>query len=327
MKMFVYSYRPFDEAAYFEAFGKEYGIQIGWTTQPPTPENARLAEGSQALSVLTTVVDEPLLRQFRQMGIKLISTRTIGYDHIDTKAASQLGIHVSNASYTPECVADYTIMLMLMAIRKMKRIMQRAEINDFTLKGIQGSVLSSHTVGIVGTGKIGRMVAKFLSGFGCRVYACDPIQDPQTARYAQYTDLERIFEKCSIITLHMPLTQDNFHMINKESISRMKEGVVLINTARGSLIDTNALIQGLEEGKIGAAALDVVENEFQMYYYDRKSDLLNHRELSILRGFPNVIVTPHMAFYTDRSVSDMVECSVKALWLMEQGKPNPWQVV
>lgn len=257
----------------------------------------------------------------------MISTRTIGYDHVDIEAAKEFGIHVSNVSYSPECVADYTVMLMLMSLRRMKRIMQRGEINDFSLPGIQGRELPNLTVGVLGTGRIGQAVIRDLSGFGCKIYAYDKYENENVKGYAEYTDLDTIYKECDLITLHMPLAEDNFHLIGKEAFGKMKDGVVIVNTARGGLIDTKALIEAIESGKAGAAGLDVIEDEFGMYYYDRKSDVLSKRDLYILRGFPNVIVTPHMAFYTDQAVSDMVKHSIESCILREEGKEDPWAVV
>ena len=166
-----------------------------------------------------------------------------------------------------------------------------------------------------------------LSGFGCKIYAYDKYENENVKGYAEYTDLDTIYKECDLITLHMPLTEDNFHLIGKEAFGKMKDGVVIVNTARGGLIDTKALIEAIESGKAGAAGLDVIEDEFGMYYYDRKSDVLSKRDLYILRGFPNVIVTPHMAFYTDQAVSDMVKHSIESCILREEGKEDPWAVV
>ncbi len=327
MKIFVYSYREFDEAEYFQKFSREYGVEIGFTSEEPTMENVHLAEGCEYLSIITTKVDARLMEQFHKLGVKMISTRTIGYDHVDIAAAERMGMHVSNVSYSPECVADYTIMLMLMSIRRMKRIMQREELNDFSLPGLQGRELPNFTVGVLGTGRIGRAVIRNLSGFGCRIYAYDRYEDDSVKQYAMYADLETIYRECDLITLHMPLLDDNFHMIDSSALSKMKDGVVIINTARGGLIDTKAFIEGVESGKISAAGLDVIEDEFGMYYHDRKSDVLSKRDLYILRGFPNVIVTPHMAFYTDQAVSDMVKNSILSCIYHAAGKEDPWAIV
>ena len=327
MKLFVYSYREFDEAEFFQKFAEKYQVELGICHDAPTMENAYLAEGYPYVSIITTKIDEELMNRFHALGVKMISTRTIGYDHIDLEAARKCGISVGNVTYSPECVADYTVMLMLMSIRKMKRIMQREEINDFSLPGIQGKEMPNFTVGVLGTGRIGRAVIRDISGFGCKIYAYDQYENDEVKKYAQYASLEEIYEKCDMITLHMPLTEANMHLIDAEAIQKMQDGVVLINTARGGLIDTKALIDGLESGKIGAAGLDVIEDEFGMYYFDRKADVLSKRDLYILRGFPNVIVTPHMAFYTDQAVSDMVKHSIESCMLHEAGKEDPCRVI
>ena len=327
MKIFVYNYREFDEAEYFQKFSREYHVELGICRDAPTLENAHLAAGYEYVSIITSKIDEKLMERFHELGVKMISTRTIGFDHVDLEAARKYGIQVSNVSYSPECVADYTVMLILMAIRKMKRIMQRAEINDFSLPGIQGKELPNFTVGVLGTGRIGRSVIRDLSGFGCKIYAYDKYENDWVKEHAQYADLDTIYRECDLITLHMPLEEENFHMIGQDALGKMKDGVVIVNTARGGLIDTKALIDAIESGKVGAAALDVIEDEFGMYYYDLKSDALSKRDLYILRGFPNVIVTPHMAFYTDQAVSDMVKHSIESCILRAEGKEDPWAVL
>ncbi len=328
MKVFAYSCREFDERILFEQYGKELGIEVSYCQEAPIlGKNLSLADGFDCISVITTEISAKMLEQFHDFGIGYISTRTIGYDHIDIEKARQLGIHVGNAVYGPNGVADYAIMLMLMCIRKMKRIMQRAEIQDFSLKGIQGSELSDMTVGVIGTGRIGRQVIRELSGFGCHILACDIYEQEDVRAYVEYVSLKQLLSDSDIITLHMPLTQDNFHLIDAEHISMMKDNVVIINTARGALIDSQALIAGIESGKIGAAGLDVVENEFGLYYHDLKSDVLTNRELAVLKSFPNVIVTPHMAFYTDNAIREMVQYSLESCKCYMMGKENPWEVV
>lgn len=327
MKLFVYNYRKFDEAIFFEKYKKELGVEVGYCQDAPSLSNAHLAQGYEYISIITSQISAELMDLFQQLGVKMISTRTIGYDHIDCQHAVEIGMGVSNATYSPYCVADYTIMLMLMSIRKMKRIMERAVIQDFSLPGIMGREMPGFTVGILGTGQIGSTVIRYLSGFGCKIYAYDIYEKESVKEFAEYTDLDTIYEKCDMISLHMPLLEDNYHIIDSEAISKMREGVILINTARGGLIDSQALIEGIEQGKIGAAGLDVVEKEFGLYYYDLKSEVLDNRELAILRSFPNVIVTPHMAFYTDQAIDDMVSCSMKSCILEADNQENPWQVL
>lgn len=325
MKLFAYGCRDFDEEEFFVKHAAELGIELGFSREPISPANVELARGYDYISILTTPVPAPLVDALKELGVKMISTRTIGYDHIDYERARQVGMRVSNVSYTPECVADYTVMLMLMTIRKMKRIMQRAEINDFTLRGINGGLLPERTVGIVGAGRIGRAVIRDLQGFGCKVYFYDPHKRELPG--AEYLPLDELYARCDMISLHAMLVAENFHMVDRAAIEKMPDGVIIINTARGGLIDSDALIDALESGKVSAAGLDVVEDEFNMYYYDRRSDVLGNRRLSILRDMPNVVVTPHMAFYTDRSVSDMVKNSLLSCLYDSRGEENPWRVV
>ncbi len=327
MKVTVYSCRSFDEKELFEKYGSEMGIELVLCPDGPDEENAYLAKGSECIDILTTQMTKELLKIFAGYGVKYITTRTIGYDHIDIKAAKALGMKVANAPYGPCGVADYTVMLILMTIRKMKRIIERTNIQDYTLKGIQGRELKDLTVGVIGTGRIGTTVLKNLSGFGCRRIAYDLFENEEVKKEGiSYVSLEEMWQQADVITLHAPLTDKNHHMINEEAISKMKDGVMIINTARGGLIDSQALISGIEKGKIGGAGLDVVENEFELYYYDRKSDILNNRELAVLRGFPNVTVSHHMAFYTDDCVETVVRDSLLGCQCFAQGKENPWEV-
>ena len=293
----------------------------------PDEKNASLAKGSECIDILTSQMTAGLLKVFADYGVKYVTTRTIGYDHIDIKAAKELGLTVANAPYGPCGVADYTVMLLLMTIRRMKRILERTNIQDYTIKGIQGRELKDLTVGIIGTGRIGRTVLKDLSGFGCRLIAYDLYESAEVKESGVlYVTLEEMWRQADVISLHTPLTSENRHMINEKTISQMKDGVMIINTARGALIDSQALIAGIESGKIGGAGLDVVENEFELYYYDRKSDILNNRELAILRGFPNVTVSHHMAFYTDDCVETVVRDSLLGCKYFVEGKENPWEV-
>lgn len=326
MKVTVYSCREFDEKELFIQYGGEMGIELVLCQDAPCMDNVKLAEGSDCIDILTSKMTKELLAAYKEAGVRYLVTRTIGYDHIDMDAAKELGITVANAPYGPHGVADYAVMLILMSIRKMKRIMERTNIQDYTLKGIQGRELKDMTVGVVGTGRIGRTVIVNLSGFGCKLLAYDLLENEGVKKYAEYVTLEEIWRRADIITLHAPLTDRSYHMIGAETIARMKDGVVIVNTARGGLIDSEALIAGVESGKIGAAGLDVVENEFELYYYDRKSDVLNNRELAVLRGFPNVTVTHHMAFYTDECVRTVVRDSLAGCRLFVEGKKNPWEV-
>lgn len=310
MKIAAYNYRDFDEAKYFEQFGKQYNVEIVPIRETPTPENACLAKDCEGVSVITTPITEDIIKVWKEMGVKHISTRTIGYDHVDVAAAKKYGLAVSNVTYSTGSVADYTVMLILMALRRMKSIIKRAEGMDYSLNGNIGREIGDLTIGVVGTGKIGTHVIRNLSGFGCRILAYDPFENEEAKEYAAYCSLTELMEQSDVITFHTPATESSFHMVNAESLASMKDGVVIINTARGSIIDTPAFIDALESGKVGAAALDVIENELGIYYGDYKYQVLGHREMAILKDLPNVLMLPHMAFYTENAVSDMVEHSI-----------------
>lgn len=327
MKVTVYNCREFDEKELFIRYGRELDIELVLCPDAPDKDNASLAEGSECIDIITSRMPKELLAVFAAYGVKYVTTRTIGYDHIDVAAAKELNMTVANAPYGPCGVADYTVMMILMTIRKMKRIMERTNIQDYTLAGIQGRELKDLTVGIIGTGRIGRTVLKDLSGFGCKMLAYDLYESEEVKeRGIPYVSLEEMWKKADVISLHAPLTDENFHMIDEKAIKQMKDGVMIINTARGGLIDTKALISGIESGKIGGAGLDVVENEFGLYYYDHKSDILSNRELSVLRGFPNVTVSHHMAFYTDDCVETVVRDSLLGCRYFVEGRENPWEV-
>lgn len=310
MKIAVYNCRE-DEASLFKTYGKEYDVELSLSPLPPTPETASLAEGCDAVDIITTPVGRELIDIWHSYGIKAIATRTVGYEHVDYKYAAELGISVSNVSYTPHTVAEYTVMAMLMSIRKMKTILTRYMGQDFSLKDIRGKELCNMTVGVIGTGKIGETVIKNLSGFGCRILAYDIYQKDSVKALAEYCDLDTLYRESDLITLHTPATEETCHMINKKTIHSMKDGVILINMARGVLIETVDLIEALESGKVSAAALDVVEGESAIYYKDFKYKPVGHHEMAILQAMPNVLMTPHTAFFTDEAVGDMVRYSIE----------------
>lgn len=326
MQVTVYNCRPFDEKELFADYARELGMELVLCGDAPDLNNVSLCRGSKCVDVITSKIDAPLIEAFREQGVEYITTRTIGYDHIDLEAAKKCGIKVGNAPYGPNGVADYTVMLILMSIRRMNAILGRTNLQDYTLMGLNGRELRDLTVGVIGTGRIGATVIRDLSGFGCRILAYDLYEKEEVKQYASYVPITEIWKEADVITLHTPLTEDNHHLINQETIAQMKDGVILVNTARGALIDSDAFIDAIEAGKIGAAGLDVVENEFGLYYYDHKSDILKNRELALLRSFPNVTVSHHMAFYTRNYVETVVKDSLMSCKLYMEGRENPWEV-
>lgn len=324
--MMVYNLREFDEREYFTAYSNQYGLEIMSTYESPTIENAVLADGCRYVNVITTPIDRALLEKFRNQGTEYLVTRTIGYDHIDVSAAKELGIKIANTPYGPDGVAEYTIMLMLMCIRNVKSISRRFAAQDYTLKGLIGGELSGMTVGIIGTGRIGTRLAQMLSGFGCRIIANSPHPNEKAAEFAEYMPLDRLYSEADIITLHAPASDDTKYMVNAESFAKMKDGAVIINTARGALIDSSALIDALDSGKISAAGLDVVEEESELFYYDRRGDVLKNKNMYLLSSYPNVIITHHMAFYSKQAVETMVRDSLRGTCCDIAGTSNPWLI-
>lgn len=326
MKIFMYSLREFDELKYCEKCKEEMDIDFAYTSQYPSLENACLAKGFDAVSSTPCDMPAALIDRFHELGVKYITCRSIGYDHVDLKRAKEYGMRVSNVSYPPEGVANYAIMMMLMCTRKMPHIMKRAEVQDYSLKGKLGRDLSSCTVGVIGTGKIGAALIRHLSGFGCRILAYDIYQNPEVVPYGEYVDLDTLFRESHIISLHTNATENNYHLICRETLEKMQDGVIIINTARGKLIHDEALIEALESGKVAAAGLDVVEDENGLYYYNHAGENMSNRTLAILRSFPNVILSPHTAFYTEEDVENMVKGCFESLKAFEMGEATCHEV-
>ncbi len=292
-----------------------------------SPQTLSKARGAEGVSVLgRSRLDRPMLEALAKLGARYISTRTIGVDHIDLAAARSLGLRVSHAFYPPDAVAEFTVMLILLALRRYKPAMWRQNVNDYSLVGLMGRSLNRQTVGIVGTGNIGAAVARCLSGFGGRILAYNPSVNKALSSLVSFVDLDTVYKECDIITFHVPHTPETRRMVNRNSLAKMKDGVILINTARGELMDINAVTEGIESEKIGALAMDVFEHEQGIYHADRKTDILKNKDMVYLRQFPNVVLTQHMAFYTEESIVSMVDCGIKSLLDMKEGRPTPLEL-
>ena len=320
MKIFFYALREYDEQKYVEKFARQYAFEYGFTSDYPSMDNVQLAKGYDAISIITNPIYPEIIKAFHDVGIRYISTRSIGYEHIDVGCARSLGLRVAHVVYSPDSVADYTIMLILMACRNMPWIMKKADCQDYSLKGKVGKELSKSTVGVIGTGNIGKTVVKHLSGFGCRILAYSLYEDEEVKKYAEYVSLDELIKQSDIITLHVPGNAENTHLIDVAAFEKMKDGVIIVNTARGLIIDTQALIAALKSGKVGYAALDTFEGEVGLYYLNKEMQRLDNDNMALLKSFPNVILSPHMAFYTEQAVSDMVENSIKGLLGFESGE-------
>ena len=240
--------------------------------------------------------------------------------------ARELGMKVSNVDYPPNGVANFAIMLMLMSLRKAGHILKRGEVQDYSLKGKIGRDISSCTVGVIGTGRIGQTVLKHLSGFGCSLLAYDLYPNQEVKKIAEYVPLETLLAESDVITLHTNATEENHHLLDAAAFAKMKPGVTIVNTARGKLIDSDALLAALESGQVGAAGLDVLENENGLYYYNRMGDVIPNPELAAFRAMPNVILTDHTAFYTYEDVKSMVRGVLESAAAFAEGSPTRHEV-
>ncbi len=327
MNLFAYEVRP-DESAAFDRIEKELGISVGRSSLPLSPETLHLCAGCQGVSILGhSKLSKEMLQLAKGAGIAAISTRTVGTNHIDIPAARELGIHICNTNYGAEGVADYTIMLLLISLRNYKPALWRMQVNDYSLSGLQGRQVGSLTIGVVGTGRIGQQVMRQLGGFGCKILCYDPYPNPEAARLGTYVSLEQLWQQSDAITFHTPLTEQNYHMVNRQTLSQMKDGVVLINTARGELMDVDALIDGIESRKIGRLAMDVFDAEEGIYHENLRDSIIKNRSMAYLRQFPNVVMTPHIAFYTAEAVESMVRFGILGIWELLKNGTTQMQIV
>ena len=326
MKMIVYSCAK-EEAPLFHHFAGAFGAQLTLLPEKPTLQNACLAQGMDAVNILSaTLITPEILDLYRSGGVKLVVSRTIGVEHVDVAYANSIGIAVSNVTYSPSSVADYAIMMMLMVLRCIKPMLLRYAGQDYTARGYLGRELPNQTVGIVGLGRIGETVARHLQGFGCRVLAYNRTPKEGLEGVVEQVDLDTVYRESDILSLHLAATPETHHLIDAAAIEKMKDGAVLINTARGTLVDNQALIDALERGKLAGAGLDVFDGDRLIYYRDFKNQVLPQREMALLDAMPNVLMLPHMAYYTDQAAEDMVRNSLDSAKRYFAGEKNPWLV-
>ncbi|MBN9387570.1 MAG: lactate dehydrogenase [Chloroflexi bacterium] len=296
-----------DEAVLFQEMAPHFGVRTTLTAAPVCEANIDLAFGNRYVSVShKTQITNSVLCALGQAGVAYISTRSSGYNHIDVGFARSIGICVENVLYSPDSVADYTLMLMLMAVRNAKSTISRVDTHDFRLNDVRGKELRDLTIGVIGTGRIGAAVIDRLRGFGCHILAYD--HRPKTS--ANYVRLDELLRHSDIVTFHTPLNAETKHLLNCHRIEQMKPGAFIINTGRGALLDTEALIPALESGRLGGAALDVLEGEGGIFYADHRNKPLESNLLLRLQGLPNVVITPHTAYYTDHALRDTVENTI-----------------
>lgn len=313
-----YDTKPYDRV-FFEKKKDKYGIEINFHETKLNEKTAILAEGSDAVvAFVNDNLDAKTLEVLYSLGIKAIAMRCAGYNNIDLKYAYEK-IHIMRVpAYSPYAVAEFTMGMLLTLNRKLHRAYNRTREHNFSLNGLNGFDLRGKTIGVVGTGKIGRTFMEVCSGFKMRILAYDPYPIPDSD--ITYVTFEKICEESDIISLHCPLTKESYHMINKDSINKMKDGVFLLNTSRGALIDSEALIEGIKQRKIGAAALDVYEEETEFFYEDYSDQIIEDSVLTGLISMPNVFVTSHQAFFTNEALENIAETTLENLSEYFNGK-------
>lgn len=308
IKVAFYDAKAYDVPS-FEKYGKLRDVEIKFLETKLSADTAELARGCEAVCVFVNdTVDAEVIDRLYEIGVRLIALRCAGYNNVDVEHAYGK-IHVVHVpAYSPYAVAEHAMALLLTSIRRIHKAYNRTRDFNFSLNGLTGFDLHGKTIGVIGTGKIGRILIDISRGFGMNVVAYDlfPAKDSGIA----YVSLDELYAESDIISLHCPLTDDTRHMIDEEAISKMKKGVVIVNTSRGALIKGEALVDGLLARKVGAACLDVYEEEADIFFEDRSGHILNDDVLSRLISMPNVIVTSHQAFLTEEALENIAETTV-----------------
>jgi len=323
MKVTVFNTKSF-EVPFLQQFNRN-GHELQFVEEALTVHTAALAKGSAAVALLTgDDASAPVLDILHKAGVRGVALRSAGYDHIDLPKAVALGMRVAHVpSYSPCAIAEHAVALMLCLNRRLLQAHDRVHRNDFQLSGLVGFNMENKTVGIIGTGNIGRAVAKILHGFGCRLLGYDLVQDSiliETLEL-QYTDLSTLLSQADIITLHCPLNEHTRHLIAGAQIETMKTGVMIINTARGAVLKTEDAIAGLKSGKIGYLGLDVYEHEKGLFFADHSDEVLQDDVFARLLAFPNVLITAHQAFLTDTALSNIAEATIHNLTCWDKRLP------
>ncbi|MGE4454180.1 MAG: 2-hydroxyacid dehydrogenase [Sphaerochaeta sp.] len=310
-KIAFFDAKPYDKV-WFDHFSDTYQVEITYFESKLNHKTAPLAQGYEVVcAFVNDVIDEPVIDALYQGGVRLLAMRCAGYNNIDFKAAFGK-IHIVRVpAYSPYAVAEHAMTLLLSLVRHTHHSYVRTREFNFSLNGLVGFDLHGKTIGVVGTGKIGRVFIDICRGFGMHILAYDPY--PNDAVPATYCSFEDLCKQSDIISLHCPLTEDSFHLINRESIALMKDGVVLINTSRGALVDSQALLEGIRGKKIGGAALDVYEEEAELFYEDRSTTILDDDILMLLISMPNVLVTSHQAFLTKEALQNIAQTTLTSV--------------
>lgn len=325
MKVAFFSTKSFDRTS-FDAINTEQGHEIQYFETRLTPETAALAIGRPGVcAFVNDLISAEVLQRLAEGGTRVVALRCAGFNNVDLAAAARVGITVIRVpAYSPHAVAEFAVGLMLTLNRNIHRAYARVREGNFHIQGLTGFDMRGKSVGIIGTGQIGEVLARILQGFGCRILAFDLRENPAFVKLgARYVALNDLFAEADIISLHTPLTPQTHHLINAAAIAKMKPGVMLINTSRGAVVDTAAVIEGLKSRKIGHLGLDVYEEEEAVFFQDLSSQVLDDDQLARLLTFPNVIVTSHQGFLTEEALGEIASTTLANLTDVEQGRPCP----
>ncbi|MBK1882692.1 2-hydroxyacid dehydrogenase [Luteolibacter pohnpeiensis] len=319
----VFDTKPYDRE-FLTAAAAGSGVQLRFLEFRLGPQTTSIAEGAECVCIFVNdKADRPILEALAAQGTKHIALRCAGFNNVDLDAAKELGLAVTRVpAYSPYAVAEHTLALLLTLNRKIHRAFNRVREQNFSLNGLVGFDLHGKTVGIVGTGKIGQITAQIFRGFGCEVLAFDAFPNHEWAAKHQvrYVEFGALLGQSDIISLHVPLFPETFHLLDEKTLSQMKPGVFIVNTSRGKLIDTHALISKLKSGSIGGVALDVYEEEEGIFFEDLSGCVLQDDDLSRLLTFPNVLITSHQAFLTQEALHEIARVTVENISRLENGK-------
>ena len=313
MKIAFFDTKPYDKPS-FNSYGKKYGVSFKYFETKLNEDTVELANGFDGVCVFVNdTVNAAVIDRLTELGIKIIALRCAGFNNVDIKYAYGK-IHVLRVpAYSPYAVAEHAMAMLLTSIRRIHKAYIRTKDFNFSLSGMTGFDLHGKTVGVIGTGRIGRVFIDICLGFGMNVLAYDKFEAPGLAdgERVRYVSLDELFRKSDIISLHCPLTDETHHIINKDSIEKCKKGVVVINTSRGALVDAEALLLAIKSRKVGAACLDVYEEEADFFFEDFSGHIIDDDILARLISMPNVIVTSHQAFLTEEALINIAETTIK----------------
>jgi D-lactate dehydrogenase len=324
MRVAVFSTKTYDRQ-FLQPAAANTGHDLVFFEPRLTSQTAVLAKGFPAIcSFVNDHLDDRLLETLATGGVKSIALRCAGFNQVDLDACRRLGLRVARVpAYSPYAVAEHAVGMMLTLNRKYHKAYNRVREGNFAIDSLLGFDMHGKTVGIIGTGKIGALTARILTGFGCRVMLYDLMPNDELRALGRYAPLEELLSASDIITLHCPLVRETHHMINREAIQRMKPGVMLINTSRGGLVDAQAAIDGLKSGQIGYLGLDVYEEEADLFFEDHSSHVIHDDVFMRLATFPNVLITAHQAFFTATALEEIARVTMANLSAFERGEPCP----